>query len=906
MFNKLEDRLKKVGLGGNSSSSSSSNTGTGMTGPAALGILIVGLGGNNGVTMLAGLRANHLGLEWEAPTGKIKANYLGCITQLPMKGGKGGYKETYALADANRAAIGGWDIRPTPLGDALYASHVLDYDLVRQVREPLNKIEIMKGVWNPSFIGETQHATATHVIDHASTTHAQSLALLRADIQRFRTTHQIPPTGHITVTWSASVERPTLRDFSSAASLLSAIEVNDPEVSPSLLYAVAACLEGCSFVNGGSQNTLCPGLTELAAAQAQGKEGGKEGGRCYVLGTDFKAGQTKFKTAAVEYIRALGLTPTVIASSNHLGNNDMLNLTSKKTLDAKMRVKSDIFAGWEEHGVDHQVRVMYTPFIGDEKRDIVEYTSLGFLGSPHTMLTYTRCMDSILCVPLMLDVAVWCDYFARKNLSPEQAALATAYLFKVPEGAAKGADPGFFHQMDMLEKVLEGTISSSMPPALRMMLARQYTTAAKAEAQAQKAQQEKGEGGGSEGGKGGMEGGDDEPWVGGVVCVGLSCLDLMLLGASGEGEAFGAINTFQKQVFCPGGSAPQSSLALAEMLHGLGGREGGRGKRRSVVKVLTKVGEDVHGEELLRQMEEAGVDTSLVMRDSKQCTSLAVLPILATTGARGCFVNLQANDSFTPTEALEALREGGREGGLQGVAALHFGYPHLMKQFQGTALREFFQEAAGVLNGGGGGGGSAGTAAMRRSLLLSMDLNGVTTSNNQPSVLAEAFPWTDVLHLNQEEANLLLSGNDSDIHLSDAAISLSSLQQAADALLAQGLAIVALTLGEHGAYVKVTSNEKRLQASEALAWQGAKWAGQETLLPPYPLQAGAEVNTNGAGDAFIGGFLAAMLCKTKSLSLKQATSFALLTARERVDSLRRVSPTKASYAELLGEALKVT
>eukprot|EP00624_Nannochloropsis_granulata_P002250 evm.model.NODE_21477_length_6047_cov_27.332561.2 len=621
--------------------------------------------------MLAGLRANQLGLEWEAPTGKIKANYLGCITQLPMKGGKGGFKETYALADANRAAIGGWDIRPTPLGDALYASHVLDYDLVRQVREPLNKMEIFKGVWNPSFIGESQHATASHVIDHASTTHAQSLALLRADIQRFRSTHKIPTQGHITVIWSASVERPTLRDFSSAASLLNAIEVNDPEISPSLLYAVAACLEGCSFVNGGSQNTLCPGLAELAAAQMQAK-GGKEGRRCYVLGTDFKAGQTKFKTAAVEYIRALGLTPTVIASSNHLGNNDMLNLTSKKTLDAKMRVKSDIFDGWEEHGVDHQVRVMYTPFIGDEKRDIVEYTSLGFLGSPHTMLTYTRCMDSILCVPLMLDVAVWCDYFARKSLSPEQAALATAYLFKVPEGAAKGADPGFFHQMDMLEKVLEGTRCSAMPPALRMLLARQATTAAMAKAQALQAQEE----------GGGMERADDEPWVGGLLCVGLSCLDLMLLGTLGEGETFGTIKTFQKQVFCPGGSAPQSSLAVAEMLHGLGGREGGRGKRQSVVKVLTKVGNDVHGEELLRHMEEAGVDTSLVLRDPSQCTSLAVLPILATTGARGCFANLHINDSFTPAEALEALREGRRDGGLQGVSALHFGYPHLMRQFQ--------------------------------------------------------------------------------------------------------------------------------------------------------------------------------------------------------------------------------
>ena len=43
----------------------------------------------------------------------------------------------------------------------------------------------------------------------------------------------------------------------------------------------------------------------------------------YALGTDFKAGQTKFKTAALEYVRALGLEPRVMASSNHLGNNDM-------------------------------------------------------------------------------------------------------------------------------------------------------------------------------------------------------------------------------------------------------------------------------------------------------------------------------------------------------------------------------------------------------------------------------------------------------------------------------------------------------------------------------------------------------------------------------------------------------
>lgn len=39
---------------------------------------------------------------------------------------------------------------------------------------------------------------------------------------------------------------------------------------------------------------------------------------CYMLGTDFKAGQTKFKTAAVEYIRSLGMCPKVSPLSDVL------------------------------------------------------------------------------------------------------------------------------------------------------------------------------------------------------------------------------------------------------------------------------------------------------------------------------------------------------------------------------------------------------------------------------------------------------------------------------------------------------------------------------------------------------------------------------------------------------------
>eukprot|EP00526_Cylindrotheca_closterium_P011966 CAMPEP_0113632874 /NCGR_PEP_ID=MMETSP0017_2-20120614/17096_1 /TAXON_ID=2856 /ORGANISM="Cylindrotheca closterium" /LENGTH=473 /DNA_ID=CAMNT_0000543465 /DNA_START=14 /DNA_END=1435 /DNA_ORIENTATION=+ /assembly_acc=CAM_ASM_000147 len=441
-----------------------------MTTPEKIGILVVGLGGNNGVTMVAGFLANNQKLEWETgAAGRVSApNWNGCITQLPPKGGGVGFQGRYPLANATNAAIGGWDIRSTPLGDALYNSRVLDYDLVRQVREEMNSMDIMKGVYDASFLGESQHETAKHIVTGLDS-FFDKVEHIRKDIRGFIASHKVD--GATTVIWSASVERPAEVQFETADELLQSILDNksDCDMSPSIMYAVASALEGCSFVNGGSQNTLSPGMSELYEVAYRSKTEGAllskfssvSSKPAYVLGTDFKAGQTKFKTAAVEYIRALGLTPRVIASSNHLGNNDMLNLTSKKTVEAKMRVKKNIFEPWQEEELDHQVRVMYTPMMLDEKRDVVEYTSLGFLSCPHTMLTYTRCMDSVLCVPLMVDAAVWCDFFCRYNSSSSTVARATAYLFKIPEGGAKGVDPGFQRQMNELESALAATVKGS-------------------------------------------------------------------------------------------------------------------------------------------------------------------------------------------------------------------------------------------------------------------------------------------------------------------------------------------------------------------------------------------------------------------------------------------------------------
>lgn len=45
------------------------------------------------------------------------------------------------------------------------------------------EVEVLKGVWAPSFIGESQHASATHVVSYA--THRESLDHLRQDIRRY-------------------------------------------------------------------------------------------------------------------------------------------------------------------------------------------------------------------------------------------------------------------------------------------------------------------------------------------------------------------------------------------------------------------------------------------------------------------------------------------------------------------------------------------------------------------------------------------------------------------------------------------------------------------------------------------------------------------------------------------------
>jgi len=87
----------------------------------------VGLGGNNGSTITAGIIANKLGLKWNTKDGVRESNFFGSLTQAStVRIGNIDGEEVNAPFSAllptvkpEDIVIGGWDISKMNLADAM-------------------------------------------------------------------------------------------------------------------------------------------------------------------------------------------------------------------------------------------------------------------------------------------------------------------------------------------------------------------------------------------------------------------------------------------------------------------------------------------------------------------------------------------------------------------------------------------------------------------------------------------------------------------------------------------------------------------------------------------------------------------------------------------------------------------
>lgn len=195
------------------------------------------------------------------------------------------------------------------------------------------------------------------------------------------------------VLWTANTER--FADIiegvnDTADNMLKAVESSHDEIAPSSIFAIACIQEGVPFINGSPQNTFVPGVMELAELHG-----------AFIGGDDFKSGQTKMKSALVDFLINAGIKLTSIASYNHLGNNDGLNLNSYKQFRSKEISKSNVVDDMVaansvlykngEHP-DHTVVIKYMPAVGDSKRAMDEYYGEIFMGGHQTISYDCDCL----------------------------------------------------------------------------------------------------------------------------------------------------------------------------------------------------------------------------------------------------------------------------------------------------------------------------------------------------------------------------------------------------------------------------------------------------------------------------------------------------------------------------------
>lgn len=175
-----------------------------------LGIMLVGLGGNNGTTFTAGIIANRKDITWQTKEREVRANYLGSLTQastVRLGSNSSGdpvhvpLKNLLPMVEPNDVEIGGWDISGMPLGDAMKKSKVLDVDLQRQVYDDMQQIVPLPSVYFPSFIAANQRERADHVLKG---TKQEQMEQIRKDIRDFKASKGC---DKVIVLWTANTER---------------------------------------------------------------------------------------------------------------------------------------------------------------------------------------------------------------------------------------------------------------------------------------------------------------------------------------------------------------------------------------------------------------------------------------------------------------------------------------------------------------------------------------------------------------------------------------------------------------------------------------------------------------------------------------------------------------------------
>jgi len=233
---------------------------------------------------------------------------------------------------------------------------------------------------------------------------------LRADIREFK---RSSGASRFVMIWCGSTEiflRPS-EVHQSLKAFESALESNDENIAPSMIYAYAALSEGVPFANGAPNLTVdIPAMHELSRLN-----------EAPICGKDFKTGQTLVKTILAPGFKARMLGLRGWYSTNILGNRDGEVLDDPESFKTKEVSKLGVLEHIlqpqvypELYGkIFHKVGISYYPPRGDNKEGWDNIDIFGWLGYPMQIKIDFLCRDSILAAPIVLDLVLFLDLAQR-------------------------------------------------------------------------------------------------------------------------------------------------------------------------------------------------------------------------------------------------------------------------------------------------------------------------------------------------------------------------------------------------------------------------------------------------------------------------------------------------------------
>ena len=415
--------------------------------PAAgrLGVLTPGLGAV-ATTFMAGVESIRKG----------HSKPIGSLTQMAtIRLGKRTeqrsplIKDFVPLTSLADIVFGAWDPIPDDALTAARKAGVLEEKDLLPVADFLAAIKPMPAVFDNKYV---TRITGTNV--KKGKTKRDLAEQLRQDIRDFKAKHKL---DRLVIVWCASTEifikpgpqHATIDQFEKA------MERNDDAISPSMLYAYAAIMEGVPYANGAPNLAVdTPALIQLANDKG-----------VPIMGKDFKTGQTWMKTVIAPGLKARMLGLAGWYSTNILGNRDgevLDDPASFKTKEeSKLSVLHDILQPeiYPDLYKDfaHVVRINYYPPRGDNKEGWDNIDIVGWMGYPMQIKVNFLCRDSILAAPIVLDLALFMDFAHRAGMKGIQEWLS--FYFKSPMAAA-GLHPE--HDLFIQQTKLKNTLRHYM------------------------------------------------------------------------------------------------------------------------------------------------------------------------------------------------------------------------------------------------------------------------------------------------------------------------------------------------------------------------------------------------------------------------------------------------------------